>query len=309
MIYDRYQFSPSGDVPMAYIQVRDFYHYYEWITASGQPQPSGSKPVMVFLHGWGGSARYWETTARSLLPEVDCLLYDLRGFGRSTPGQFGESAAIAAPGYEMEDYALDLATLLDQLGLDQIFLNAHSMGGSIATFFMNQYPDRVKRAILTCNGIFEYDEKAFTAFHKFGGYVVKFRPRWLYGLPGMDRMFMKRFLHRPLSSPISRAFLDDFLMADYDAALGTIYTSVSQRMAEILPLEFSRLSVPTLMVSGDRDIIIPAEMGRRAAGLNPLITFATIPETAHFPMLEDAATYLKLIREFLQLETAHLFSV
>jgi proline iminopeptidase len=122
----------------------------------------------------------------------------------------------------------------------------------------------------------------------------------LYGLPMMDRLFMQRFLYRPLSRDISRAFLEDFLLADYEAALGTIFTCVSKEAAEIMPEEYARISVPTLMVSGDRDIIIPAELGRRAADLNPNnITFVSMPDTAHFPMLEDSPTYLHHIREFL----------
>lgn len=280
---------------MPQIQIRGFNHYYEWITDSEESKPTG-KPVMVFMHGWGGSARYWESTARAIFDAFDCLLYDMRGFGRSN---IVPTEGFECPGYELETYAEDLAILLDMLGLKRIYLNAHSAGASIAVYFLNLYPERVNRAILTCNGIFEYDERAFTAFHKFGGYVVKFRPRWLYGLPFMDRMFMKRFLYRPLSGAISRSFLNDFLMADYGAALGTIFTCVSQRAAEVMPQEFAKVTVPTLMVSGDRDIIIPAEMGRKAADLNDLIEFVSIPDTAHFPMLEDTPTYLNLIREFL----------
>ena len=67
---------------MSYTNVRGFNHYYEWLTESGKQEPSG-KPVLVFVHGWGGSARYWESTARALSDRFDCLLYDMRGFGRS----------------------------------------------------------------------------------------------------------------------------------------------------------------------------------------------------------------------------------
>ncbi|MGI0487952.1 alpha/beta fold hydrolase [Pantanalinema rosaneae CENA516] len=300
---------------MACIQVRGFNHYYEWITADKTSEPTG-KPVMVFQHGWGGSARYWESTARAIADSFDCLLYDMRGFGRS---QRSNPAATQSPAlvtsvmadplsYELDSYAEDLAGLLDALGIQRIYLNAHSMGASVAVFFLNLYPERVERAILTCNGIFVYDEKAFNAFYKFGGYVVKFRPRWLYGLPYMDRLFMKRFLHRPLSRDISRAFLDDFLMADYESALGTIFTSVSKKATEIMPQEFARITVPTLLVSGDRDIIIPAEMGRQAAELNDRIEYVVIPDTAHFPMLEDAPTYLQHIREFLGISQATVAS-
>ncbi len=294
---------------MSYVHVRGFSHYYEWLTESGDSEPSG-KPVLVFVHGWGGSARYWESTARELCDRFDCLLYDMRGFGRSRPND-SETSSLAEPpataaelSYELESYADDLAGLLDALDLKRIYLNAHSMGASVATFFLNLYPDRVERAILTCSGIFEYDEKAFNAFYKFGGYVVRFRPRWLYGLPFVDRLFMQRFLHRSLPGAISRSFLNDFLMADYDAALGTIFTCVSKKATEVMPQEFARLTVPTLLVAGERDIIIPAEMGRQAAALNDNIQYVLMPDTAHFPMLEDVPTYLQHVRKFLGMSSA-----
>jgi proline iminopeptidase len=293
---------------MSYVSVNGFNHYYEWVTEAGTQEPTG-KPVFVFIHGWGGSARYWESTAREFSDRFDCLLYDMRGFGRSRssvsePSPLAEPPETAAElSYELESYADDLAGLLDALGLQRVFLNAHSMGASVATFFLNLYADRVDRAILTCSGIFEYDEKAFNAFYKFGGYVVKFRPRLLYGLPFIDRLFMQRFLHRPLPTAISRSFLNDFLMADYGAALGTIFTCVSKKATEVMPQEFARLTVPTLLISGERDIIIPAEMGRQAAALSDKIQYVVIPDTAHFPMLEDPSTYLQLVREFLGVST------
>ncbi|XGV96809.1 MAG: alpha/beta fold hydrolase [Leptolyngbya sp. BL-A-14] len=289
---------------MSYVNVRGFNHYYEWVTETGSPEPSG-KPVMVFVHGWGGSARYWESTAKALCDQFDCLLYDMRGFGRSrsntneAPPLTDPPETAAELSYELESYADDLASLLDALGLQRVYLNAHSMGASVAVFFLNLYADRIERAILTCSGIFEYDEKAFNAFYKFGGYVVKFRPRWLYGLPFVDRLFMQRFLHRPLPGSVSRSFLDDFLMADYDAALGTIFTCVSKKATEVMPQEFAHITVPTLLVSGERDIIIPAAMGRQAAALNSHIQYVVMPNTAHFPMLEDAPTYLEHVRAFL----------
>lgn len=290
---------------MPYISVRGVEHYFEWIKDSEASQP---KPVMVFVHGWAGSARYWQRTAKALSEQFDCLLYDLRGFGRSRgkPSvpeveSATETEAIAQLTYELEEYADDLAALLDALQIQKVYLNAHSTGASIAVFFLNRYPQRVEKAILTCNGIFEYDEKAFAAFHRFGGYVVKFlRPQWLGKIPFADRMFMARFLHRSIPAAERRAFLEDFLMADYDAALGTIFTAVSEKAAQVMPQEFARLSVPTLLVSGEYDKIIPAEMGNRAAALSDKVEFVMIPKTSHFPMLEDPTAYLQQVREFLQ---------
>jgi len=279
---------------MPTINVRGVDHYYEWIRHS----ENSHKPVMVLIHGWGGSGRYWRSTAEAIADDFDCLLYDMRGFGRST---LPENAPEL--GYAMKDYAEDLAALLEALNLNRVYLNAHSMGASIATLFLNRYPEKVHQAILTCNGIFEYDAKAFAAFHKFGGYVVKFRYNWFLKFPFADRMFMARFLHRPIAKSDRLEFLEDFLLANYEAAVGTIYTSVSKQAVEIMPQEFTNLTVPTLMVSGEKDIIIPAKMGRQAAALNDNIKYVELPKTSHFPMLEDPTAYLNTIKEFLQVGT------
>ena len=280
---------------MPTVNIRGVNHYYEWIKQS----EAIAKPVMVFVHGWGGSGRYWRSTAEALSSDFDCLLYDLRGFGRSTLPEHPLDLS-----YEMADYADDLAILLDKLNLDRVYLQAHSMGASVATLFLNRYQDRVHQGILTCNGIFEYDEKAFAAFHKFGTYVVKFRYSWFLKFPFADRMFMARFLHRPINKRDRLAFLEDFLLADFAAAAGTIYTSVSKQAVETMPQEFAQISVPTLMISGEKDIIIPAAMGKQAAALNNNIQYIVLPKTAHFPMLEDEEKYLQTVREFLQVKKA-----
>ena len=281
---------------MPITNIRGVDHYYEWIRHS---QTQSNKPVMVFVHGWGGSGRYWRSTAEAMVNNFDCLLYDMRGFGRSRLDRDSPNL-----GYDMTDYAEDLAVLLDELKLDKVYLNAHSMGASIATLFINRYSERIHQAILTCNGIFEYDAKAFAAFHKFGGYVVKFRYNWFLKFPLADRMFMARFLHRPIAKSDRMAFLEDFLLANYEAAVGTICTSVSKNAVETMPKEFARITVPTLMVSGEKDIIIPAVMGQKAAALNDCIEYVELPKTSHFPMLEDPQAYLRTIREFLQVGSA-----
>lgn len=288
---------------MGYINVNGVDHYYEWVRS-----PSSSpKPVMIFLHGWGGSARYWQSTAIALSNDFDCLLYDMRGFGRSLlpPTSSSETGSGTTSDYELETYAEDLNRLLDVLELaEPVYINSHSMGASVAILFLNRYPERVKKAILTCNGIFEYDEKAFTAFHKWGAQVVKFRPSWLKQIPLMHRIFIARFLHRPVSSEMSQAFLEDYLMADYEAAKGTIFTSVSKKATEVMPQEFAQLKVPVLLVAGEYDQIIPAVGARKAAELNELVEYVEIPKTCHLPMLEDFPTYMQEVSEFLGIQSS-----
>jgi len=288
---------------MSYISILGVDHYYEWITQSGD-DPSGDKPVMVFIHGWGGSCRYWRSTALALSSQFDCLLYDMRGFGQSRISLENRDEVLARQ-YELETFADDLAALLDAFQLDRVWLNSHSTGASVAVLFLNQYSDRVNQAILTCNGIFEYDKKAFEAFYKFGGYVVGFRPAWLSSIPLMPRIFMSRFLSRPIPAAERAAFLEDYLQADGDIALGTIYTAVSKRATEVMPLAFAQLKVPSLLVSGEFDQITPAKLGREAATLNSeFIQYVEIPGTGHFPMLEAPQVYLDAVHAFIRTSQA-----
>jgi proline iminopeptidase len=51
------------------------------------------------------------------------------------------------------------------------------------------------------------------------------------------------------------------------------------------------LPIPTLLIAGEYDIIIPAKLGKTAAALSDKVQLNVIPNTAHFPMLEDSETY------------------
>ncbi|WP_031293150.1 alpha/beta fold hydrolase [Leptolyngbya sp. Heron Island J] len=275
---------------MAYIDLNGVAHYYEWVCDG----PTGNRPTLVFLHGWGGSARYWESTAEAMKYDFDCLLYDLRGFGRSAAA-VNTTADLGS----LESFAKDLDQLLTGLKQERVFISAHSMGASVALYFLNCFSQRVSKAILTCNGSFEYDERAFKAFHQFGSYVVMFRPSWLAHVPLAPQLFMSRFLKGQIPYADKKNFLDDFLQADMATALGTLKASVSKHATETMPQVFAAIDVPTLMVSGQYDKITPAELGRQAASLSPKIDYVEVPETGHFPMLEDADTYLSIVKSFL----------
>lgn len=274
---------------MAILTLPDGELFYEWITEAGS-EPT-AKPVLTFVHGWGGSARYWKATAKALSDRYDCLLYDLKGFGRSRIQPDATSTLMS--GVE------DLATLLQELNVDRCSVMAHSMGSSITALFLDKYGAQVERAILTCGGVFEYDARAFKAFYTFGSGVVKFRPRWLSQIPGMDWLVMQRFLHQGLPQRDRQEFLEDFLMAEDKAALETMFDAVSEQTAIALPQVYAELSMPTLMISGQYDRIIPVKLGQAAAELNPDIEFTIQKDVGHFPMLEDAPVFIDRVRSFL----------
>lgn len=107
--------------------------YYVNVTGSGRP--------LLLLHGFTGSSANWEPIAHSLARQHQLVMPDLLGHG--------QTAAPAEPErYGMAEAAADLATLLDTLEIEQVYLVGYSMGGRLALYFTLHYPERVRSLIL-----------------------------------------------------------------------------------------------------------------------------------------------------------------
>ena len=89
----------------------------------------------IFIHGLAASSAFWYGAGASVISVLGpCILYDLRGHGKSeTPDS----------GYAVTDMAADLIGLLDHFGYDRVNLVAHSFGGMIALYAALEHPDRV----------------------------------------------------------------------------------------------------------------------------------------------------------------------
>src|SRR5690349_24970010 len=95
----------------------------------------GKGTPLVLLHGYPLDHHLWDEVAPLLEDTFDVILPDLRGFGEST--------TVDSP-YSMDDYASDIAVLLDQLGIPKVAIVGHSMGGYAALAFARMYPERVR---------------------------------------------------------------------------------------------------------------------------------------------------------------------
>ena len=102
-------------------------HYLEW----GKP----SVVPMILLHGLCGNAHYWDFFAHNMRSDYHILAPDQRGHGDSG---WGES-------YGPKYYVRDLEAFVAQLGLDNIVLIGHSMGGINAIIYAARYPELVSR--------------------------------------------------------------------------------------------------------------------------------------------------------------------
>jgi pimeloyl-ACP methyl ester carboxylesterase len=98
----------------------------------------GSGPPLVILHGLFGSADNWYSISRELDKEFTMYLVDQRNHGDSPHSDEWNYEVMAA----------DLLELLDEEGLDKVFLMGHSMGGKVAMTFAVNNPERVARLIV-----------------------------------------------------------------------------------------------------------------------------------------------------------------
>lgn len=107
-------------------------HYIEY----GDPQ--ASQPPLIMLHGLFGSADNWASIAKAIAPTRRVICPDLRNHGRSFHAAQHNYAAMAA----------DILALCDHLGLAQVALLGHSMGGKVTLQLAIQAPERLACAVV-----------------------------------------------------------------------------------------------------------------------------------------------------------------
>lgn len=301
--------------------------------------PVSSAPTLVFIHGWLLSRAYWRPIIERLASEYQCLAYDLRGFGSSQPlpksqrpgrrleltesfvseGRAGEvsveataaaphlggkNQAIAAPtpgGYAPADYARDLVGLLEHLNITNAWLVGHSLGGSIALWAADQMPRCIQGVICVNFGGGIYLKEEFERFRSVGRQLVKMRPRWLCHLPLMDMMMTWMNVAQPLDRAWGRQRLLDLVMADPQAALGTLLDSTTETEVHRLPQVVSRLKQPVHFIAGADDTVMDPQYVLHLASFHHSFqccghNVTQIPNCGHLAMVEHPDIVAEQIR-------------
>ncbi|MBD2200587.1 MULTISPECIES: alpha/beta fold hydrolase [Calothrix] len=288
---------------MATIEILGVPHSYE-LTA-----PTSSPHALVFVHGWLNSRGYWQPVISQLSVDFQCLSYDLRGFGESQSQPDNEvnraqlSVSFAANSTSAVDsslestytpaaYAHDLVVLLQQLHITSAWLIGHSLGGTIALWAANQMSDRVKGVICINAGGGIYLKEAFEQFRTMGQRFLQVRPRWLSQLPLIDLLFTRASVARPLERYWARQRVIDFVVADPEAALGTLLDSTTEEEINRLPQLVSQLQQPVYFLTGSHDKVMEPKYVRHLASFHPLFQYCgdnviEIPDCGHLAMLEQ----------------------
>jgi len=314
------------------IGIAHAYDLTDALTAS-----KADEPTLVFIHGWLLSRAYWQPVIDRLSPCYRCLSYDLRGFGesaslasdasahlassKSSTAQItlplGKNSCIEASGaenskssvdesykaspYSLAAYAQDLESLLDDLGLEDVWLVGHSLGGSIALWAAYLLPERVKGVICVNAGGGIYIPKEFEKFRSAGQQMVKIRPGWLPSLPLLPLLFSRIMVNQPLAVHWGKQRLKDFVNAERGAAVGSLLETTTCKEVHLLPQIVGQLTQPIHFITATEDSIMPPRYVRHLASFHPQFqaaeTVSEIENCGHMAMVEQADAVAEIVQD------------
>jgi pimeloyl-ACP methyl ester carboxylesterase len=257
---------------------------------------AGSGPALLLVHGITSSSRTWRAVMEPLAEGFDVIAPDLPGHGRSDKPR-GD--------YSLGAYASGLRDLLAFLGVDKVTVAGHSLGGGVAMQFAYQFPERLARLILVDSGGLGEEVSLVLRAATLPGaeYVLPL----LFGrVPRTAGRAVGSVLGRLGVEPSAntRGIVEGLdSLGDADARRAFVHTARSvidpagQRVDARDRLYLSR-DVPTLLVWGEDDRIIPLDHGRRAAELMPHSRLEVFPGAGHFPFNDDPQRFARVVREF-----------
>jgi pimeloyl-ACP methyl ester carboxylesterase len=253
---------------------------------------SGERPPVVFVHGLGGQWQNWLENIPRAARERRVIALDLPGFGLS-PMPRGE---VTIPGY-----GRTVNALCDHLGIGVVELVGNSMGGFISAEVAIQFPQRVDRLILvSAAGITsaDLDRRPILTL----GRIATALTHWTAPL---DRQIASRAKarHMALAFVARHPSLLKPDLAFEGFFKGTGKPGFDDALLACLDYDFRErlpeIRVPTLIVWGEQDSIIPVKDAHEFERLIPDSRKVVMTETGHIAMAERPAAFNDLMMEFL----------
>jgi len=244
----------------------------------------GRGPAVTLVHGFPLSHRIYDTQIRSLSRTYRVIAPDLRGFCK-TP--LGDTEVT------MDTYADDIAAILDALEVEKTVLAGLSMGGYIAFAFWRRYPERVSGLILLNTRAKPDTPEARENRFKT---IEAVRQEGL--APLIDGMIPK------LLSPVTlrgKAHIVRKLRSIMEAASVDGVVAALRAMAERPDSRptLETISVPTLIIAGQDDALIPVDEAEDMALRIPDARLRVVDQAGHLVTMERPRTTSRLIGEFL----------
>jgi pimeloyl-ACP methyl ester carboxylesterase len=226
----------------------------------------GRGKPLLFLHDWLGSWRYWVPTMVDMSSSYRAYALDFWGFGDSDK---------VTTRYSVPGYVAQLELFMDQMGVSQVPIIGHGLGSVVGIYFALMYPERVD-LLMTVSMPVSADHIG--------------RPLSSFG--GGDN---------PARTILGRR-LKSYEEVDIEAAKTdgeAVVNSVRSTMDQDLLGALESLDLPILMVNGMEDPIIQPPDEDILMDLDYNVYNFAFENAQHYPMLEEASKFNRLLRDFL----------
>jgi pimeloyl-ACP methyl ester carboxylesterase len=231
------------------------------------------KPALVFIHGWCCDKRYWSYQVPYFARRYKVVAVDLAGHGASGLGR---------KRWTMEAYGADVVAVIEMLGLEDVILVGHSMGGSVIIEAARRMPERVIGLI------------GIDTFHNF---ETEYPAEPIVGfISGFEENFRKntdefvRDMFTPDSDPnIVERIAEDMSSAPPWIGISSLREYFDYDVKEAL----KDVRVPIYCINSDL-LATDVEVGRRHARS---FEVKLMPGMGHFIMIEDPETFNQLLTE------------
>jgi len=247
----------------------------------------GDGPAVVLIHGLGAALDWWDDIVPSLAKRHRVIRLDLIGHG---------GTAAPRSGYQITRQAALVAAVLDTLGVGRVSVIAHSMGGEVATAFVETWPWRIDSVVLIDTP--PSDDAAFDGLTR------------VYLMPVIGQVLSRLRTDTALRRGVAQGFapgfavperfIDDARQVTYPAfrsahAASVAYRGrlrISDRLAKVRPVP------PLLVIFGALDAIVPAGSAALYKSV-PRADVVVLDGIGHTPMVETPSKTLDLIERIL----------
>lgn len=238
---------------------------------------------MLLLHGSFATSRWWEPLFAELPDAIYAVAPDLRGCGESEK---------SSTGYTIEEQAADVAAIVEALAWSAFDLVGHAAGGAIAVEFALNHPEQLSTLTLV-------DSVPLTG---------AFTP--LEGIMALDQMQADEVLLRQALSLLmptydlavaeQHAFFDQ-LVHDAQAMAPKAFTAVAESLNRWNRVDAAQaLTLPTLLIWGDRDQLVSREaMTRSLVAIPGANNLDVIRNIGHSPLIEAPIALAERLLEFI----------
>lgn len=260
----------------------------------------GEGPVVVLSNGLANDSFQWKALRKSLHGRAKVVTWDYRGHGRSQPARDLRKLTVA-------DLAADLERVLDAARVEQAAFLGYSMGSQVVFEAWRRMPGRVSGLVSVLGGagrVFEgaAGPRAGKVLHR----ILRRVPESAFAANLAVGARLSTVVHRGaqvigmFEPHIAHA---DF--ADWYSHLGTIHAPTFRALTlglqdhdafDLLP----DITVPTLVLSGGRDLFVRPGLGRKIAAAIPGAEYQEYPHATHAGLVGHASEIPPRILQFLE---------